>query len=79
MDGIVDSTDMRLSKLWEIAKDRDAWWPAVRRVAESRARLSDCATKRIHRFETTKQIVAEQDSGRLDVPGFLGCPVHAAC
>ena len=37
VDGIVDSTDMRLSKLREIAKDRDAWWPAVRRVAESRA------------------------------------------
>ena len=54
MDGIVDSTDMRLSKLREIAKDRDAWWPAVHGVAKSRARLSDCTTKRIHRFETTK-------------------------
>ena len=31
----------------------------------------------IHRFETTKFIVAEQDSRRPGVPGFLGCPGSA--
>ena len=29
VDGITDSTDMRMSKLWEIVKDREAWRAAV--------------------------------------------------
>ena len=33
MDGITDSTDMNVSKLWEIVKDRAAWHAAVHGVA----------------------------------------------
>ena len=36
MDGIIDSTDMSLSKLWEVVKDRKAWHAAVHEVPKSR-------------------------------------------
>ena len=41
LDGISDSMYMSLSKLWETAKDREAWHPAVHGVTKSRTWLTD--------------------------------------
>ena len=44
LDGIIDSTDVSLSKLWEVVKDREAWRATIHGVAKGQTWLSDWIT-----------------------------------
>ena len=44
LDGITDSVDMNLGKLWEMVRDREAWLLQSIGVAKSRIQLSDQTT-----------------------------------
>ena len=54
LDGITDSVDMSLSKLWELVMDKKAWCAAVHGVTKSRTRLSDWTELSDFHFQKTE-------------------------
>ena len=57
VDGVTDSVDMSLSKLWEIVKDREAWCAAIYGVTKSQTLLSNRRTTKFLLLVVTNLII----------------------
>ena len=64
LDGLTDSPDMNLSKLWEMVKDSEAWRAAVRGVTKSWTWLSDW-TELNWNIHTDRTVIKPHVSGSL--------------
>ena len=69
LDGITDTVDMRLSRVWELVMDREAWRAAVHGAAESRTQLGDFPfTFHFHALE--KEMATHSSVPTWRIPGM---------
>ena len=77
LNGIIDSKDMSLSKLWEIVMDREAWHAVVREVTKRQTWLGNWATSRVTtvgplgRGAEARETLWKLQKGLADVPGEI--------
>ena len=69
LDGITDSMDMSLGKLWKMVKDRDAWRAAVHTVTKNRTQLSDF-TFAFHFHPLEKEMATHSSVLAWRIPGI---------
>ena len=68
LDGVTDSMDMSLSKLWELVMDREAWHAVIHGVAKSRTWLSNWTELRLRLYGFLARIITNLRLCKYTVP-----------